>query len=125
MGDTLNPVRAGVNPTPESSDYTSIQARIQAYQAPAPEHDQDSSQTTQTPVKLADFIGDEHKNQPEGIAFSFPDYLELVDWTGRAVRDDKTGLLRMVFPLFYPDWALSNKLGWIPLITTNDGFSVL
>jgi len=44
-------------------------------------------------VKLVDFIGDEHKEQPEGIAFSFPDYLKLVDWTGRAIRDDKAGAI--------------------------------
>ncbi len=89
----LNPVRAGINPTPASSDYTSIQARIQTYQSPTPEHHQDSSQTTQTLVKLIDFIGHEHKNQPEGIAFSFSDYMELVDWTGQVVRDDKTGAI--------------------------------
>ena len=85
----LNPIRAGINPTPEASDYTSIQARIQAHQTPTAEPDQNQSQTAQAPVKLFDFIGDEHTNQPEGIAFSFPDYLELVDWTGRVVRDDK------------------------------------
>ncbi len=50
-----------LNPTPASSDYTSIQARIQTYQSPTPEPNQDSSQTTQTPVKLIDFIGHEHK----------------------------------------------------------------
>ena len=92
-----------LNPTPASSDYTSIQARIQTYQAPTPEPNQDSSQTTQTPVKLIDFIGHEHKNQPEGIAFSFSDYMELVDWTGRAVRDDKTGAIAESLP---PHFAL-------------------
>ena len=98
----LNPVRAGINPTPESSDYTSIQARIQAHQTPTHKSDrkraQEPPQTTQTPVKLADFIGNEHKHQPEGIAFSFADYLELVDWTGRAVRDDKTGAIADSLP---------------------------
>jgi len=28
---------------------------------------------------------------PTGIAFSLIDYLELVDWTGRQIRDDKRG----------------------------------
>ncbi len=82
----------------ESSGYTSIQARIQTYQSPTPEPNQGSSQTTQTPVKLIDFIGHEHKNQPEGIAFSFSDYRELVDWTGQAVRDDKTGAIAESLP---------------------------
>jgi len=39
-----------------------------------------------SPVRLVDFIGDERNNQLEGIALSFPDYLELVDWTGRAIH---------------------------------------
>lgn len=28
---------------------------------------------------------------PEGLPFRFKDYLELVDWTGRIVREDKSG----------------------------------
>jgi len=59
----LNPVRAGINPAPETSDYTSIQARIQTHQASAstPERDQPQPQTPRTTVKLVEFIGDEHK----------------------------------------------------------------
>ncbi|MCF6257220.1 MAG: transposase, partial [Gammaproteobacteria bacterium] len=94
----LNPIRAGISPTPEASDYTSIQARIRTHQASASERDQDPSQAPQTPVRLVDFIGDERNNQPEGIAFSFPDYLELVDWTGRTIRDDKTGAISDSLP---------------------------
>ncbi len=112
-----------LNPTPASSDYTSIQARIQTYQSPTPEPNQDSSQTTQTPVKLIDFIGHEHKNQPEGIAFSFSDYMKLVDWTGQVVRDDKTGAIAESLPPFCPDWVSNTKPGWIPSTTTTDGFS--
>jgi len=78
----LNPIRAGINPTPEASDYTSIQARIRTCQDSTLERDQGPSQMPQILVRLFDFIGDERKNQPEGIAFSLPDYLELVDWIG-------------------------------------------
>ncbi len=28
-----------------------------------------------------------------GIAYSFQDYLELVEWTGKAIRDDKRGFI--------------------------------
>jgi hypothetical protein len=31
--------------------------------------------------------------EPKGIAFSLPDYLELVDDTGRIIRDDKRGAI--------------------------------
>ena len=93
--------RTPINQLPEASDYTSIQARIRTYQASAsiPERDHAQLQTPQVTVKLVDFIGDERKGQPEGIAFSFSDYLELVDWTGRAIRDDKIGALFHVHKL--------------------------
>jgi len=29
----------------------------------------------------------------KGIPFSWQDYLSLVDWTGRAIRDDKRGAI--------------------------------
>ncbi|EGM71015.1 transposase [Shewanella sp. HN-41] len=38
-------------------------------------------------------IGNEHENQPNGIAFSLTDYLELVDDTGRIIRNDKRGAI--------------------------------
>ena len=41
------------------------------------------------PADLLPFVGGEHADTPKGIAFTLPDYLQLVDWTGRAVRDDK------------------------------------
>jgi len=31
--------------------------------------------------------------QVDGIPYSLMDYLELVDWTGRAIRDDKKGFI--------------------------------
>jgi len=30
---------------------------------------------------------------PEGLPFHLADYLELVNWTGRGVRDDKRGAI--------------------------------
>ena len=36
-------------------------------------------------LPLADFVGGQ---QLEGIPYALMDYLELVDWTGRAIRDD-------------------------------------
>ena len=84
----LNPIRAGMAETPEQSDFTSIQERLRQFAT--------SSQTetpTEQPADLLPFIGGEHADAPKGIAFTLPDYLQLVDWTGRAVRDDKRGAI--------------------------------
>ncbi len=112
----LNPIRAGISLTPETSDYTSIQARIRTHQASTPKRDQDPSQTPQTPVRLVDFIGDERNNPPEGLAFSFLDYLELVDWTGRAVRDDKPGAISDSLPPVLSRLGIEQQL-WLDTIT--------
>ena len=37
-----------------------------------------------------DFVGGQ---QLEGIPYRLVDYLQLADWTGRAVRDDKRGFI--------------------------------
>ncbi|TVL30039.1 transposase [Shewanella algae] len=77
----LNPIRAKMADTPEQSAHTSIRLRIQA----ALKYEQ--------PAKLLPFIGSEYDNQRSGIAFGLKDYLELVDDTGRCIRDDKRGVI--------------------------------
>jgi len=109
----LNPVRAGLANTPESSDYTAIQERISNYHVseemisqsgnppPLPDKPQCIEQTNKIPENthdcppkpLLDFIGDEHIDQPKGIAYSLNDYLDLVDWTGRAIINGKRGAI--------------------------------
>ncbi len=37
------------------------------------------------------FIGNERQDQPKGINFSLDDYLQLADWTGRAIVAGKHG----------------------------------
>ncbi|BCV35152.1 hypothetical protein TUM17377_04800 [Shewanella chilikensis] len=77
----LNPIRAKMADTPEQSEHTSIRLRIQA----ALKYEQ--------PAKLLPFIGNECDNQRSGIAFWLKDYLELVDDTGRCIRNDKRGAI--------------------------------
>ncbi len=77
----LDPIRAKMADTPEQSEHTSIQLRIQA------------ALKCEQPAKLLPFIGNECSNQPSGIAFGLKDYLELVDDTGRCIRDDKRGVI--------------------------------
>ena len=75
----LNPIRAKMAKTPEDSDHTSLQLRVKA------------ALKGKQPGNLLPFIGNERLNQPKGINFSLEDYLELVDETGRIIRDDKRG----------------------------------
>ncbi|MCA0952216.1 transposase [Shewanella chilikensis] len=77
----LNPIRAKMADTPEQSEHTSIRLRIQA------------ALKCEQPTKLLPFIGNECDNQRSGIAFGLKDYLELVDDTGRCIRDDKRGVI--------------------------------
>lgn len=80
----LNPVRATLAATPEESDYTSIQQRIKAATAGS-----DPAQ----PASLMPFVGNPRADMPRGLPFRLADYLELVDWTGRALREDKRGAI--------------------------------
>lgn len=75
----LNPVRAKIDHTPETSAYTSIKKRINA------------AKRNQQPKTLYPFVGNPRENQPKGLPFKLEDYLELVDLTGRIVRQDKRG----------------------------------
>ena len=75
----LNPVRAAIAPTPEQSNFTSIQLRIK------------SAIKGEQPPALMPFTGNEHQQKQSGIRFSLKDYLTLVDETGRLLRDDKRG----------------------------------
>ncbi len=94
----LNPVRAGIATSPETSDYTSIQERIQ----PVFQLDQaiDAQQAcgdlldfTTLLKPLLHFGGGSADQTQRGILFAYRDYLELVDWTGRMVRRNKRGYI--------------------------------
>lgn len=79
----LNPVRAQMANTPEQSDHTSIQRRIQSAQ----------KQPGSQPASLMPFVGNPREPMPQGLPFRLDDYLALVDWTGRAIRNDKRGAI--------------------------------
>ena len=78
----LNPIRAKMEKTPETSKHTSIKKRIHAIK----------KQQSQ-PSVLMPFAGNLRENMPRGIAYSLKDYCELVDTTGRCIRGDKAGLI--------------------------------
>ncbi|MFO7858196.1 MAG: transposase [Ectothiorhodospiraceae bacterium] len=104
----LNPVRAGMVATPEASDYTAIQARIRAlHDAPdacaeegAWDRDEPAQgeHATRAGPALIPFRGLERRDVPDQLPFAFRDYLELIDWAGRAVRHDKRGAIAAEAP---------------------------
>jgi REP element-mobilizing transposase RayT len=107
----LNPVRAGIAETPEMSDYTSIQERVagvpkkaesqrlapESTAAPQPDIQTPDggairSQTDVQPLPRAALMPFDATSQtPWAVPFALEDYLELLDWTGRAIRSDKSG----------------------------------
>jgi REP element-mobilizing transposase RayT len=99
----LNPVRAGLAPSPETSSHTSIQERIEPTfnleQAITSQSQQGDLLDFKTPLKPLLHFEDNHENQTQaGIIFTYRDYLELVDWTGRIIRTDKRSYIDNELP---------------------------
>jgi hypothetical protein len=68
------------------SARTSIKRRCeQAEQAKQPNH------KNQQVSGLLPFVGNPRAHMPNGLPFRLTDYLELVDWAGRMLRDNKRG----------------------------------
>ena len=76
----LNPIRANIAKTPETSEHTSVKKRIEDIR-------------TLKVSRLYPFVGNPREPMPEGLPFNLKDYLELVDWTGRIIREDKRGAI--------------------------------
>ncbi len=77
----LNPIRAGTATTPETSKYTSIKDRLDALK-----------NNQMTAPCLYPFIGNPTNEMASGIPFRLMDYVELVDWSGRELRQGKANI---------------------------------
>ena len=77
----LNPIRAKMANTPEGSDHTSVQKRLT--------HAKEGKQSK----KLLRFAGMSRKIMPKGLPFELKSYLELLELTGRCIREDKRGYI--------------------------------
>jgi REP element-mobilizing transposase RayT len=99
----LNPVRADISDTPESSSYTSFRERLESefdlQQAIDGQTESGDLLDFMTPLKpLLPFENRLIDNWQAGILFDFEDYLNLVDWTGRIIRSDKRGHIEEHLP---------------------------
>ena len=74
----LNPIRAGINKTPETSLYTSIKKRLDA-----------EVKGQAQPEYLLPFNG---SNALEGLPFDRMAYFQLLDWTSRQMRPGKAAV---------------------------------
>ena len=110
----LNPIRARIATRPETSGYTSIQERIQpAFNLQLAIKSQRQAGDLlefKTPLKpLLQFEAGMVNQSRQGIFFAFRDYLELVDWTGRIIRNDKRGFIDNELPPILRRLQLSAK----------------
>jgi len=115
----LNPVRAAMAPTPEESDHTSIQLRIEYWKNKSEQSQGkgniDNAENLQ-PKSLMPFAGNPRQPMPPGIAFDLLDYIELLDWTGRQIRDDKRGSINATIPSALTRLNISQN-HWLELCT--------
>ncbi len=117
----LNPIRADLCHTPEESAYTSIKARIKpgfslepAIQA---QIEQQSLIRFELPLKpLLSFDGNINQDEQLGILFSLTDYLQLLDTTGRLVREDKRGAIPIELSPILERLAVTHR-DWLSNVT--------
>ena len=81
----LNPIRAKIASTPEESNHTSVKKRL------------GSAATGKQPKSLLRFAGLPRKIMPKGLPFELKSYLELVELTGRVIREDKRGHIDNIY----------------------------
>lgn len=81
----LNPVRAGIADSIQSSDFTSGQQRLQdVIDAPAPN-------AGHIKPALRPFAQVMRQDEDDGLPFNLQDYLDLLDTSGRAIHPSKRG----------------------------------
>jgi len=88
----LNPVRAGIAKSVSECEHTSVKDRISG----------------RDKEKLMSFE-DEVKGNEQPIPYSFKDYLELVDWTGRALRKEGRGYIKDNVPRLIKEIGMEPK----------------
>ncbi len=84
----LNPVRAGMADTLESSQFTSIQQRLREQSHPSNQHLRKRS------ISLAPLRAEKQRRSRPTLEMRFDDYRELLEWTGRAIHSKPSGTLK-------------------------------
>ncbi len=93
----LNPIRAKMATTPETSEFTSIKQRIEDRPGNLAVDPGQLEATDSRQIYLKAFIAD-NEILTDQIPYRLNEYLYLVDWSGRAVRQDKRGAIDLQLP---------------------------
>ena len=102
----LIPYAAGMADTPEESDYTSIQQRIH-----------NTNTHTENSVNTIRLISFDPTNIDHHLPLDLHDYLDLVDWTGRAIAPHKKGSIPENLPKILNRLGIE-KANWLGTMTT-------
>ncbi len=94
----LNPVRAAIATTPETSEYTSVRARVNGRDCHL--------------IRFADAVGGRSSRDANRIPFGWSDYLQLIDWAGRAIHTGKRGRIRAGLPPIFERLDISSA-AWL------------
>jgi REP element-mobilizing transposase RayT len=119
----LNPIRAGLALTPETSDFTSIQRRIESLRSPAASVSRPDAWLAPLPL---DEVAAPPGPQPSRsgvrasdkgyLPLSVESYLQLVDWTGRQVVRGRGGAIPVDLPPILARVGIAQQ-DWLPLVT--------
>jgi hypothetical protein len=124
----LNPIRAGLATTPESSDFTSVQRRIETFRQAAGAANKVGESRPDAwlaPIPLRE-ASTPPGPQPSGagrrasdkgfLPLSVEDYLQLVDWTGRQIVRGRGGRIPAELPPLLSRVGIAER-DWLPLVT--------
>ena len=102
----LNPIRAGIAKDLAGSDKTSVQQRLKTI----------TGQPVEPQMPLQDFSRIESQANI-GLPLNLQDYLNLVDWTGRCIRNDNRGAIDPRTPKLMAVLGIAEG-EWLPTVTT-------
>lgn len=85
--------------TPEESAHTSVKQQVL------------SATKVRQPENLFLFTGNPRNAMPEGLPCRLQDYLELVDWSGRPLREGKRGAIDESLPPILERLQINSKHG--------------
>ncbi len=103
----LNPVRAKMASTPEESIHTSVKLRCDTLK---------ENTTPDQPEHLMPFVGNPREPMPQGLPFHLKDYLSLVDWSGKIIREGKRGSINQTLPPILDRLDIEPET-WLVLVT--------